>query len=234
MNFRAIFSILLILGGLLCFTSCGDRNKKTVKVNVISSNGHSIQELKEHHEIILKNWPELYKKLKKDNPEWNGKYEFIYFSAKDSLKIIAPSLKAGKSKLEVSNAKFIRGIDFTAADDKDNSVLIVKMRNLDALKTMPFLELNLSYNTIQDIKALEELKTLEILNITASEVRDISPLKKLPLKVLLAGNCKIEDLSPLDGKDMDSLDLKNCPAAEKPLPINLRVQNIFGISQNRQ
>ena len=96
-----------------------------------------------------------------------------------------------------------------------------KLKSLGGLSNLPKLtELYAGDNAeLEDISALEGLKTLSTLNLSNTAVSDLKSLSKLTsLKTLVLENCNIEDLTPLfELKNLKELYLGGNPLSEEAL-----------------
>lgn len=84
--------------------------------------------------------------------------------------------------------------------------------DLSFIKGMPLAGLNLSNCPhIKDLSALTNISTLESVNISATDVRDLSPLEGLHLREIALQNTQVTDLTPLAGQPLKSVECSMTP-----------------------
>lgn len=86
-----------------------------------------------------------------------------------------------------------------------------EIHDLSPLKGMPLQHIDATRSKVEDISVLAGMSQLSHLYLEGALVKDISPLKNVPLKVLWLNGCPIEDLSPLEGKHLEELNLCDAP-----------------------
>lgn len=73
------------------------------------------------------------------------------------------------------------------------------------------IELNISScDSITDLSPLANIRTLEILDISNTQITDLSPLAKTPIKKLIMYRCIVSDLSPLANTNLVELNIGRC------------------------
>lgn len=77
--------------------------------------------------------------------------------------------------------------------------------DIDALGNLPLSILDVQYNDVQSIKPLRGMNTLRELNLTATNVSDLSPLRGIPLRRLNIGFLPVASLAPLRGMPLRRL-----------------------------
>jgi len=71
------------------------------------------------------------------------------------------------------------------------------LSDLNILKGMPLIELDISCTKVIDLTPLSRFKTLRELGLIRTKVSDLSPIQNLPLDILLIGGTDVRDLSPI-------------------------------------
>jgi serine/threonine protein kinase len=91
---------------------------------------------------------------------------------------------------------------------------------LAPLKELPLTALDLSgCAVVHDVVALKTMPLVE-LNLSGTEVRDLAPLRGLPLRRLYLNNCVyLKDLSGLGGIKLQTLELNGCSRVEDLGPL---------------
>jgi len=77
--------------------------------------------------------------------------------------------------------------------------------------------LDLSYTQVADLTPLECMP-LKRLSLRYTQVADLTPLQGMPLEWLSIANTKVSDLAPLNGMPLGWLWIGGTPAANLPLP----------------
>jgi Leucine-rich repeat (LRR) protein len=105
------------------------------------------------------------------------------------------------------------------------------VRSIAALKAMPLVSLWLTDCPVADLSPLQDMKTLQVLSISGTEVSDLTPLRKIPLSKLYCEKTKVSSIEPLKGDRVQYLNLQECPLSNvepiKEMP-ELRVLGIAG------
>jgi serine/threonine protein kinase/Leucine-rich repeat (LRR) protein len=85
-----------------------------------------------------------------------------------------------------------------------------QIRDLAILKELPLRKLGLGhYSQVPDLRFLDGMK-LTLLDLSYTEIRDLTPLHNLPLKTLsMCYSGRIDDLTPLKGMSLSSLNLRS-------------------------
>ena len=87
--------------------------------------------------------------------------------------------------------------------------------------------LSLNNVNLNILSSIMDLK-LEFLRASNMNIRDISPLKTITtLKTLDISSTNVSDLSPLIGISLRQLNISNTPAAKLPLPKGLKVKHLI-------
>ena len=95
-----------------------------------------------------------------------------------------------------------------------------KATSLEALEAQPTVDLDLS--------PLSGLKNLTDLDLSFSEVADISALEDLPLEMLVLSNTPVEDISALEGMSLRLLNLSNTRVTDlSPLSSTTDLQDLY-------
>ncbi|WP_346922904.1 leucine-rich repeat domain-containing protein [Glutamicibacter creatinolyticus] len=81
-----------------------------------------------------------------------------------------------------------------------------KAANLEILEAQPSADLDLS--------PISSLKKLTDLDLSYSEVKDLSTLKDWPLEMLVLSDTAVEDISALEGMPLQLLNLSNTPVTD--------------------
>jgi Leucine-rich repeat (LRR) protein len=96
------------------------------------------------------------------------------------------------------NAESIKGL---ALGVKTNGVSVVPseedLRDLSWLKKLPVVRFYAPDSVIESLAGFEALTHLQVLNVSKNNIRDLSPLKNLPLISLNIANNPVQDLSPI-------------------------------------
>lgn len=100
------------------------------------------------------------------------------------------------------------GNDIVAAELFDSGI-----HSIDALRGIPLRYLDLSMTDVSDLSPLEGMPLTELL-IEQTPVSDISVLKGMPLEGLKLQDTKVTDLSPIYGMKLKQLNLKGLPVSD--------------------
>ena len=84
-------------------------------------------------------------------------------------------------------------------------------------RTNGYTEIDLSNTDVTDLSPLKGMP-LEGLYLDFTKVTDLTTLEGMPLKVLYLSGTKVTDLTPLEGMPLEGLHLLGTPAADEPLP----------------
>ena len=105
----------------------------------------------------------------------------------------------------------------------------VPVKDLAFTKGMPLQRISINSPVLSDISALSDKKNLKWVSFQGCrDLTDISALSKLPaLRCLELKNSAVENLSPLEGKSLEYLNISGTPVANKPLPKGLKVKKLF-------
>jgi len=97
--------------------------------------------------------------------------------------------------------------------------------------------LNLSGTQVSDLTPLVGMP-LEELWLYDTQVIDLTPLADTSLRRLYLNGTQVSDLTPLSGMPLKVLDLNGTPAAKKPLPVELQqrvddgVLTVYGLERS--
>ena len=100
------------------------------------------------------------------------------------------------------------GNDIVAAELFDSGI-----HSIEALKGVPLRYLDLSMTDVSDLSPLAGMPLTELL-IEQTPVSDISVLKGMPLEGLKLQDTKVTDLSPIYGMQLKQLNLKGLPISD--------------------
>jgi eukaryotic-like serine/threonine-protein kinase len=89
-----------------------------------------------------------------------------------------------------------------------------RVHDLDPLRTLPLEILNVGQTEVADLSPLAEIKTLSALICRDTFVRDLTPLRKMSLRVLDCSGSRVQDIAPLRGASVTRLYLKGCRIAD--------------------
>ncbi len=101
---------------------------------------------------------------------------------------------------------------------------------LCSIERNELIALDLSKTTINDFSFLKEMKTLGVLDLRGTSIRNLSVLRGLPLTVLGCEDTGISDLEPLTGMKLEKLYLNNTKVEDlSPLSgMPMKLLNLFG------
>ncbi len=121
--------------------------------------------------------------MKRRNPKWDGNVE-PFISADD----------------QVWNLTF----DWLNISDISPIACFQHLKSLRALSSEPNAALT-------DISPLSQCKSLEVVYLhNCSKLRDLSPLRELPIQGIVISATEVSDLEPLRGKPLRQINAKNC------------------------
>jgi Leucine-rich repeat (LRR) protein len=88
-----------------------------------------------------------------------------------------------------------------------------RLKTFKDLQTLRLQQLKITEAGLGHLKALTKLKTLDL--SVCNQVKDVKPLRGLPLTSLNLSNCnKVQDVTPLEGMPLASLDLGGTQVAD--------------------
>ncbi len=109
----------------------------------------------------------------------------------------------------VSNLDMLKGMPILMLDLQGCPV-----GNIDALKGMPLVELYLDKTNVEDLSPLAGNTTLKKLYLNETNVKDLAPLKGLPLEELNLVGARARDITPLAGMPLKMLWLTGLPVKD--------------------
>src|SRR5947209_13702384 len=143
----------------------------------------------------------------------------------------AEQVKAVGAKLRQLNIQFAGGVSFKEAGGKvvelafrGNGVKYITplavckhLKKLDFAGTAPTSEAD--KQRVKDLTPLQEMR-LEELNMSWCEVKDLGPLRGMPLRVFKCNSCSLlESLAPLAGAPLVDLECRVCTALKSLAPL---------------
>ncbi len=114
----------------------------------------------------------------------------------------------------VTNLAFLKGAPIASL-----SLAETPVADLTVLRDLPLT--NLSLNACRQLKDISPLKGLPLISLMLglTQVKDISALGGMPLEVLHLNNTPVKDLTPLRGAPLKTLYLSECPALTDLTPL---------------
>ena len=113
------------------------------------------------------------------------------------------------SQCGITNIEPLKGMPLMQLD-----LQACPITDISALKGMPMIELYLDGTRVEDLSALEGMTSLKKLYIDKSNVKDLSPLKGLQIQELNMVGTRISDISALKGVPLQMLWLTDLPVKD--------------------
>jgi len=167
---------------------------------------------------------------------WLARLKDLPVSADKPLKDRLTVREDGRLALDLSDTKVLdltplAGVSLATLDLSKCS----ELADLSPLRGLALVELNVSNTRVADLAPLREMHTLEKLNVSSSKVttlaalealrlrslafrecpiRDLNPIRKMPLEAVDLYMTRVTDLSPLVGMPIKSINLTGCPVLD--------------------
>lgn len=149
-------------------------------------------------------WSEvsLHRAIRAANPGYTGNGQFQITPGGEPEAIVLGN--CGVSDISMLAGMSLRLLDLMECPVTDISVI----------KGMPLMELFLEGSNVEDLSALAGSTTLKKLYLTSTNVKDLKPLKGLPIEELNLIGCRADDLLPLSGMPLKMLWLTGLPVTD--------------------
>ncbi len=202
------------LRSLTCRTTLGYGNKAESDAAVLRS-------LKSLETINGKPVAEFWKNVNARQAEFNAWLKRVpTLPAKEQVKEVTAKLKERNPGVKLNLTNISEGELVT-------EILIHEANNLTDLSPVRALVSLKSFNTyastgghLTDLSPLGGMKSLTIIHLSEMKVKDLSPLKELPLTALALEHCPlVKDLTPLKGMKLTKLSLVGCEQVQDFSPL---------------
>lgn len=158
---------------------------------------------------------------------WLGRFRDLPVSAEYPLEKRLTVREDGRLALDLSNTKVL---DLTSLSDAPLAVLNLsrcqELKDLSDLRGLKLVQLNVSLTSVADLSPIRDMQTLETLDISNSRVSNLSVLSALRLKRLECKYCPIRDLNPIRKMPLESINLQGTRVADLMPLIGMPIKNI--------
>ena len=158
----------------------------------------------------------LQERLKEKNPDYNGQGQFKFQNGR----VVAAVLRdTGVRDLSPLSGLPLKGLDLygnpvsdlSPLEDMPLEVLYLEdapVKDISALQGLPLKVLYLNKTDVSDLTPLENMNSLQRLNLLETPATDLSPLANVPLRMLWLNDTPVRDVSPLADTPLVSLTLE--------------------------